>query len=235
MSTTIVTTAEAASLDLKAHADRINETIDLVVKHEDAFQEATLEPNLLIGLEIARAKELFGMSNAQSAVLGGNAKAAVSRRDTAESQPNPLGFSNWLAREIPRLKRSTALKYATCFHALGIPVEEATPAKIRNKIKDLRHYAGKEKLPMPTLGMLYKQGKPKGKAPLPALMEPEDTKAIRLGDAREWAATWISAWDRGVKDGLLEELPDNEVSTLLDTVKGIADHLKLRTTKKLPR
>jgi hypothetical protein len=239
--TEVVTEAEFTLADLNATAERINDAIERIKGHEDVFEESTLEYRLVIGLEIARAQSAFGISIGERAKLGGDSKAALSRRDKADEKPtvitcNPLGFSNWIAKEIPDLKRSTAIKYATAFQALGIAPQDATPAKIRAKIKDLRHHAGKSNLPMPSLGMLYKQGKPR-KQDTPALIEPEDTKEIRLGDAREWVATWIADWDRGVKDGLLEELPEIEVTALLDTVRGISDHLKLRTSKPkaLPR
>ena len=239
--TEVVTEAEFTLADLNATAERINEAIERIKGHEDAFEEATLEHRLVIGLEIARAQSAFGLSHSEAGSLKGKGPESLSRRDKlSESLPavtcNPLGFSNWIAKEIPDLKRSTAIKYATAFQALGIAPQDASPAKIRAKIKDLRHHAGKSNLPMPSLGMLYKQGKPR-KQETPALIEPEDTKEIRLGDAREWVATWIAAWDRGVKDGLLEELPEIEVTALLDTVRGISDHLKLRTSKPkaLPR
>lgn len=164
--TEVITAAEATSAELQARAETINETIDLIAMHEDAFEESTLEPRLIIGLEIARAKEAFGMSKAEAGAIGGsNARRAV--------LANPLGFSGWLRTEIPRLNDSTARKYATAFSALGLDTKHATPAQIRAKVKDLRHVAGRDQLPAPSLGALYKEAKPAREKPPAKLNLPQ--------------------------------------------------------------
>jgi len=84
--TEVVTEAEFTLADLNATAERINEAIERIKGHEDAFEEATLEHRLVIGLEIARAQSAFGISTQERAKLGGDSKAALSRRDKAESQ-----------------------------------------------------------------------------------------------------------------------------------------------------
>ena len=50
MTTEIITDQQYASAALKSAAEAINQTLDLIVSHEDAFEESTLEPRLLIGV-----------------------------------------------------------------------------------------------------------------------------------------------------------------------------------------
>lgn len=221
------------SADLAAAAALINRTIDSITGHEEAFEEATLEPRLLIGLEIARARELFGMTNAEAGALGGEAKASVSRRDTLESDPEPapapadgyIGLVGWLKKEIPRLKRPTALKYATAFETLGLDTSTATPAQIRERVKKLRHDAGKKGLPMPTLGSLYRESRPKGKM----LIElPEPPPRLRLEDARE---AWFFFEEKGrtlVMDGILDDLDKPGLEKLRDFNLWLRDRINAR-------
>ena len=118
----IITPAEALTADLAAIAANLNDRIDLVAKHEDAFEEATLEPRLLIGQQIANAQELFGLTKPAAMAVANDARLSMSRRDnesmsrrdTTSPALDPgtqsLGFQSWLKLNVPRLKRPTALK-----------------------------------------------------------------------------------------------------------------------------
>ena len=223
MSTEIITPSEARDVDLQAHAETINQTLDLIVMHEEAFEESTLEPRLIIGLEIAQAQEVFGITNDNRQGIGGRPSETVARRATVS---NPLGFSAWLTKNIPRLPRSTARKYATAFRSLGLNLDHATPANIRAKIKDIRHHCGKNNLPMPTLASLVKQ-MPKARDPeTEELATTPDPIELRIGDAREFSVTWIREWDANVKRGFLEDLPTEDLPTVLNFLTEARDHVR---------
>lgn len=231
--TEIITESEARTVDLQAHAETINQTLDLIVMHEDAFEESTLEPRLIIGLEIAKAQEVFGMSDPGTRNQTGinqHSKEALARRAMAS---NPLGFSGWLVKHIPRLPRSTARKYASAFRSLGLNADHATPSSIRAKIKDIRHHCGKNDLPMPTLAGLVKQA-PKEPLPTKGPIDPEtvnlahapDPVELRVGDAREFSTTWIREWDANVKRGLLDDLPAEDLPAMLNFLTEARDHVR---------
>lgn len=233
MSTEVITAAQAHESELRAHAERINQTIDLIVSHEDAFKEATLEPSLLIGQEIAKAQAVFGLTVQEAGKLGGRPSTeTVSRRDkVSQATPNPLGFSHWLAREIPRLKRPTAIKYATAFQGLGLPVESATPAQIRARIKDLRHQAGKAGEPMPTLASLYAKARPSKEERRAALIEmktPAEDPEMMLRDAREFFHVWIEKGESLVSRGYLDALDQPGLQKIREFNLWLRDRLKAR-------
>jgi len=174
--TEIITAQEANTAELQSRADTINESIDLITMHQDAFEESTLEPRLIIGLEIAHAKAAFGLSKAEAGAIGGS----MSRRDML---PNPLGCAGWLSKDFPRRKRPTAIKYATAFEALGLDSAHATPSKIKAKVADLRHAARRDNLPDPSLGSLYKEAKP----PKPTTERPIPKLPMPPGEAADEA------------------------------------------------
>ena len=223
----IIPPGEAVAIDLSAAARAINEAIDTVTGYEESFEDGTLAPRLILGLEITKAKEVFGMTNAQAAVLGGEAKAAVSRRDTViDPASATLGFEAWLKREIPRLKRPTALKYATAFKSLDLDPGTATPALIRECVKKLRHEAGKASQPMPTLGSLYRAGKPTG----PLQIEfPVERPTLKLEDAREHWHLWREAATTAVSRGILDDLD----AAGLDEMKTFSLWLRDRINARL--
>jgi hypothetical protein len=218
----VLTKAQAAALDLRAHSTTINETLDLIVKFEDSFEESTLEPRLLIGLEIAKAQEKFGMTKAEAGAVGGSKSQCDMLSDPAAAS---VGFSGWLAREIPRLKRPTAIKYAHAFASLGIPAASATPAQIRAKIKDIRHHCGKNKLPMPSLHSLYKAGKPK---PLELTNSEEPEDPTRLGDAREAWFLWREKAEKLVNRGVLDDLDKPGLEALREFNLWMRDRITVR-------
>lgn len=229
MNTEIITDHEYLAVALDAAAETINEHIDLITQHEDSFQEATLEPRLLIGLEIVKAQEAFGMSFEDRAKLGGEAKAALSHRDKAETPaPNPLGFSAWISKNIPRLNRATAYKYATAFRSLGIPHHDANPAKIRARIKDIRHHAGKNDLPMPTLNTLYKQGKPAKDAPLRIENFPGNDPKTKMEDAREFFFVWREKGRQLIESGYLDAIDKPGLEDLKEFNLWLRDRINAR-------
>jgi hypothetical protein len=225
----IVPPSEAAAVDLSAAAQIINATIDGITGHEEAFEEATLEPRLTIGLEILRAQEVFGMTRADAGDLGGRPSETLSRRDTVfAAMPNFLGFSNWIAREIPRLKRPTAIKYATAFKSLDLDSATATPQQIRERVKKLRHDAGKQNLPMPTLGSLYRAGKPPKDEPVKMLPSPLDSPTQRLRDAREFWHLFESKGRQLVTIGCLDDLDKQGLETLKEFNLWLRDRINAR-------
>lgn len=220
--TEIITPSEARQVDLQAHADEINKTLDLIVMHEDAFEESTLEPRLIIGLEIAKAQEVFGMTKAEAGAIGGS-------KPQCGMLANPLGFSAWLAGNIKRLPRSTAQKYATAFRALGLATSHATPSTIRAKIKDIRHHCGKNNLPMPTLTGLYKSGKPAKAELLGNGGDPEPQEdPTRLGDARVAWTLWREKAENYVATGVLDDLDKPGLEDLKEFNLWLRDKLNAR-------
>jgi hypothetical protein len=229
----IVSAAEVTAADLRAAAERINQSIELIKGHQDAFEDATLEHRLCIGLEIAQAQQAFGMTRAESAVLGGQAKAALSTVDTAAKKPpaatsNPLGFSNWIKKETPDLQRTTAIRYATAFRSLGIPHAEATPQRIKAKIKDLYNHADKNGLPRPSLAALVKQAP---KLPKPESLEvivPKSSKQLKLEDAREIFHKWKEDFDHALSKGHLDHLDKKGLLDLQEFTATVRDRIKAR-------
>ena len=222
MNLEVLSPAQATEADLSAYAQRINESIELLKGHEAAFEDATLEHRLIIGLEIAKAQAAFGISKAQAGAIGGS-KPTVGMLGS-----NPLGFSNWLAKEIPDLKRSTAQRYSTAFAALGVSVDEATPRVIRERLKKIRHDAGKANLPAPTLAALYKQGKP---APVkgPLLIDaPTKSAQTRLEDAREHWFTWEEDGRKLVTGGFMDDLDKRGLEVLREFNLWMRDQINNR-------
>lgn len=142
-----------------------------------------------------------------------------------DQKPDSLGFTAWLCREIPRLKRPTAIKYATCFKSLGLP-NDAPDAKIRAKIKDLRHAAGRDNQPMPSLNTLYKAGLPPKDAP--RLAPPQEDPEDLAGEGRVHLHEWMRSWDRTVSLGYLEHLSAADLQPVMDFLTTCRDLVRLR-------
>ncbi len=70
MTTEIVTAQEALAADLAPLAETILQRSDLILRHELAAQEETLIPRLEIGQAIRQAKEIFGLTKAESGRIG---------------------------------------------------------------------------------------------------------------------------------------------------------------------
>lgn len=225
--TEIITDAESTAAELRQHAQTINSSIDLIVKHEAAFSESTLEPCLIIGREIAKAQAIFGLTKAEAGAIGGSMSRGVTCLDT---EPDTLGFAAWLAREIPRLKRPTAIKYATSFKGLELPAE--TPdTEIRAKVKTLRHYAGKAGEPMPSLNSLYKAGRPTKEEMHHALTNaetPADHPQQALRDAREAFHVWIERGEKLVAIGHLDALDKPGIAKVREFNLWLRDRLNAR-------
>jgi hypothetical protein len=229
----IVTESQVKTADLRASAQRINEALETIRSHEDAMIEATLEHRLCIGLELAKAQDAFGISNEQRARLGGDAKAALPRRGKADETPapitaDPVGFSNWLAKEIPDLKRGTAHKYATAFAGTGLTIQDATPVKIRDVVKKLRHEFGKDGKPMPCLQDFYKRGRiPRAELVIIGA-KPITSKQLRLEDAREIFHLWQEAFHKALKKGHLDHLDRKGLLELQEFTATVRDRIKAR-------
>lgn len=228
--TEIVSASEMSAADLRAIAEEIEDKIDIIAKHEQSFEEGTLEFRLDIGHHIAKAMEVFTLSNDERASLGGGAKAALSTVDKAQSDPIPAGFNAWLTASIPRLKRPTAYRYAAAFRSLGLTTEDATPARIRTRIKDLRHVAGKSGLPMPTLTLLAKQAPklPKPEDNTLTIVAPQDPAQLRLEDAREGFHLWKERFEIMVRAGQLDDLDRAGVEDLKEFIAGVRDRINAR-------
>jgi hypothetical protein len=220
----IVTSSEVATAQLTGIAADIEKTIDLVTSHEDAFEEATLEHRLQIGLNIAKAQELFTASIPNPTGKNQHSSEVVSTVDTTPT----TGFSGWLTKTIPRLKRGTAIRYANAFRALGLPTTAKT-VDIRETLKTLRHKADKASLPRPTLAALVKASpKQQDQQEDAIILAPGDTKALRLGDAREAVQLWKDAWEKIVTTGQLDDLHKPDLEALKEFLLGCNDRLKAR-------
>lgn len=229
--TQIITAAESTAAELRQHAETINTSIDLIVKHEAAFSESTLEPCLIIGREIAKAQAIFGLNKNEQLAAARESKSLVSRAVTPDDpEPDTLGFAAWLAREIPRLKRPTAIKYATSFKGLELPTE-APDTEIRAKVKTLRHYAGKAGEPMPSLNSLYKAGRPTKQEMRLALINaeiPADHPQQALRDAREAYHVWIERGEKLVAIGHLDALDKQGIAKVREFNLWLRDRLNAR-------
>lgn len=225
----VLSPAQANAADLTAIARGINNALDTIVAHEDAFEGETLDHRLAIGREITKAQALFGMTNAQAAVLGGRAKAAVSRRDTAEPAVDSAGLTGWLKANIQHKKfgRSTALKYARAFSSLGL-TETASDRDIKESVKKLRHEAGKAGGPMPTLDSLYKAAPKPAKTEALAITAPKDSKKLRLADAREKFHLWKETFEGMLKKGQLDDLDKEGLEDLKEFIAGARDRINVR-------
>jgi hypothetical protein len=228
----VVTSADLTQADLSASAERINSAIHLIQSHEGAFEEATLEHRLIIGLEICKAQQVFGLSDpGQRNALGLNQHSAEAMPTVGKASPpspNSLGFAAWLQRETPDLKRTTAQRYSTAFQSLGLAPDAATPAKIREKIKTLRHAAGKAGQPMPTLAALYKLGKPKPPEGGLIIQPPPDSATIRLQDAREAFHIWKEEFETMLRRGVLDDLDKPGLLDLKEFIAGARDRINTR-------
>lgn len=221
----VLTPAQSAKADLAATAQLVNETLETIRSHEGAMLEATLEHRLLIGLEIAKAQAVFGLSKAEAGAIGGS----MPRRGMLSvANPNPLGFSNWIKTEIPELKRTTAQKYAIAFLGTGLSVEDATPQSIKEVVKKLRHRHGKENKPMPKLEDFYKAGKPKPSSEPLNIEAPKDSLQLRLEDARESVQIWKDQWNTFVSRGQLDDLDRKGREDLKEFLATCRDQLNQR-------
>lgn len=238
MSTTqpveVVTAAQVTAAQLKQHADAINERVNIITGHEAAFEDATLEHRLCIGRELACAKAAFGMTVQDGGKLGGRpSKETLSPGDKVSEKPivltaSPLGFSNWLAREVPDFKRAKADLYINAFHALGLSTEEANPKLIREKIKALNHRADRDGKIRPTLKSLYKLGRPKPPEEPLKIEPPKDSAQLRLEDARESIQLWKDAWNSFLSRGQLDDLDLKGVQDLKEFLAGCRDQVTKR-------
>jgi hypothetical protein len=232
----IVTESQVKTADFRASAQRINEALETIRSHEDAMIEATLEHRLCIGLELAKAQDAFGISDPGKRNAAGtnqHAKEALSRRDMATETPapitaDPVGFSNWLAKEIPDLRRTTAYKYATAFAGTGLTIQDATPVKIRDVVKKLRHEFGKEGKPMPCLQDFYKRGRIPRSELVIIGAKPITSQQLRLEDAREIFHLWQEAFHKALKKGHLDHLDRKGLLELQEFTATVRDRIKAR-------
>lgn len=225
----VVTSADASAADLRAIADRINDKISVITGHESAFEDATLEHRLLIGLELSHAKAAFGITNDNRQGIGGRPSQTLSTVDTvSDPASQSLGFTVWLAREVPDFKRGKADYYINAFHALGLSPHEASPKVIREKIKSLNHQADKSGDRRPTLKSLYKLGKP-AKPEGPLLIEPpKDSAQLRLEDARESFHLWREKFETLLAGGVLDDLDRPGLLTMKEFLAGARDRVNAR-------
>lgn len=225
----VVTASQVDAAELDGLASLIVSKIDLIAGHEGAFEEATLEHRLEIGLHIAKAQEIFTLSKPDQLAAARESKALMSTVDTREQPPAVShGFITWLGKNIPALKRPTAYRYATAFRSLELPLT-TKPAEIRAKLKTLRHQAGKENLPVPTLAALVKAA-PKPPKPVlmnlvPVSMSPQQ---LALEDAREAFHLWREAFEKLLRQGTLEDLDKPGLLQLKEFAATVRDRVNAR-------
>jgi hypothetical protein len=227
----IVTAAQVSTAELAGLAQAITRSREIIHQHEQLCHETTLEHYLDAGQMLARAQEIFTLSHSAAGALKGKSSESLSTVDKLPETPPEIpanrGFSAWLAKEIPTLKRPTAIRYATAFRSLELPLD-AKPAAIRAKVKTLRHEAGKAGAPMPTLAALLKTApKPPEPETLIVLM-PKSSKQLKLEDAREIFHLWMESWDKALKQGHLEHLDRNGLEQLKDFTATVRDRINAR-------
>lgn len=235
--THVVTSKEALAADLAPLAETINSQSDLIHRHEIATQEETIVPRLLIGQSVARAKDLFGLTNTERARLGGEAKSAKIRRNLAEPETpekDPaalsLGFQAWLRKETPGTKLSTANKYAAAFSSLSLP-HDCKPAQIKEAVKTLRNSALKSGKPALSLAYIIKAAaqEENGEGEQnTAIIVPQDTATLRLQDAREAFQKWQDIFEKLLAKGSLDDLDKPGLQKLQEFNLGVRDRIKAR-------
>lgn len=224
----VIPAAQAATIDLATTAKRVNKAIDTITSHEVAFEAATLDHRILIGREIAAAQAMFGIEVDQVHKLGIAARSTVPQRGTVDKMntpaPNPIGFSGWLNREIPRLKRSTAQKYADTFRLLGLPTT-ATDAQVRRAIAI--KLEGSPEGTRPTIAAIVKAS-PREKIEPVKAPPPPDTPQLRLEDAREHFWTWRERAEKLVAMGVLDDLDKPGLDDLKEFLAWMRDRINAR-------
>ena len=132
--------AQLAPISLASIAATANEAIEIISRHEAAFEHATLNHRLIIGQQMAIAQDAFGLSiedklsearQMASAIRSGLAAEAAELERTG-------GFGGWLALNCPKLPRQTAQKYATAYRGLGLPLD-ASKDEIFLRVDDIRN------------------------------------------------------------------------------------------------
>lgn len=224
----IVTASQVDAAELDGLASEITSKIDLIAGHEGAFEEATLEHRLEIGLHIAKAQEIFTLSHSEAGALKGKDSESLSTVDRLSPPPAiSHGFITWLGKNVPALKRPTAYRYATAFRSLDLPLT-AKPAEIRAKLKTLRHQAGKDNLPMPTLAALVKAAPKPPKPEVLTVLVPKSSKQLKLEDARETFGLWMETFDKALKQGHLDNLDRKGLEQLNEFAATVRDRIKAR-------
>jgi hypothetical protein len=227
----IVTASQVDAAELTGLAEAISRSREIIQKHEQACHETTLEHYLDAGQQLARAQEIFTLSHSAAGALKGKGKESLSTVDKLpETSPEILairGFSAWLADALPDLKRPTAIRYATAYRSLGLPLT-AKPAEIRAKLKTLRHQAGKDNLPMPTLAALVKAAPKPPKPEALTVLVPKSSKQLKLEDARETFGLWMQAFDKALKQGHLDNLDRKGLEQLKDFTATVRDRINAR-------
>lgn len=227
----IVTAAQVDTAELSGLADAITRSREIIHKHESACHETTLEHYLDAGQMLARAQEIFTLSKTDQLAAARDSKALMSTVDIRQQESPEIlasrGFSAWLTAELPTLKRPTAIRYATAYRALDLPLT-AKPAEIRAALKTLRHQAGKAGAPMPTLATLVKTAPKPPKPETLTITTAPDTRQQRLEDARELIQRWQDQWEKIVRGGYLEELGPRDLQSLKEFHLSLGDRIKAR-------
>lgn len=99
-----------------------NEAIDAITKKEDGFARDTLQERLAIGLACMKAHAVFAATNPGKR---GQGRKINSRREeikvpNPKSNKTPRSFTEWLERDLPRLKEPVAYKYMKAAAGLGL-------------------------------------------------------------------------------------------------------------------
>ena len=132
--------AQLSPISLASLAATANEAIEIISRHEAAFEHATLEHRLIIGQQMAIAQDAFGLSMEEKTSLGGQMASAIRNGLAAEAAEleRTGGFGGWLALNCPKLPRQTAQKYATAYRGLGLPLD-ASNDEIFLRVDDIRN------------------------------------------------------------------------------------------------
>lgn len=105
-----------ASALLTSTAKEINSGLDAIERHHEVFRRASLPSALEIGLQCLKAHQVFAMDTKSRASKAGKGNATTSRREEV-TVPNPKSnkipgsYTEWLARDCPRLKEAVSYKY----------------------------------------------------------------------------------------------------------------------------
>lgn len=227
----IVTASQVDAAELTGLAAAISRSREIIQKHEQACHETTLEHYLDAGQQLARAQEIFTLSTQDKMATARQGKALLSTVDNREPESPEIlasrGFSAWLADALPDLKRPTAIRYATAYRSLGLPLT-AKPAEIRAKLKTLRHQAGKDNLPMPTLAALVKAAPKPPKPEALTVLVPKSSKQLKLEDARETFGLWMQSFDKALKQGHLDNLDRKGLEQLKEFNATVRDRINAR-------
>lgn len=182
---------------------------------------AALPLKLRQGLACLKAQALFAINDHGDRNKTGknqHTKEALSDSDQASEEPSdePASFSDWIS--LQPLTKGSAYDYMRAVQGLGLD-HQATDKQLDQAYKTAREKAGDDL----SIAKLKHLAPPKDQE-----TEDPNTPESRAAEAREQAHHWITAWDRSVKAGNLEDADAETLRQLDEFLTSARDHVRKR-------